>query len=91
MKKIKLLLNLNQIKYIGTYTNENCKVKELINSQYLIIEFGKTKSIKLNLKFAMIEDKKIAITLLDDKEYSIWDSLKREAIYIKGKDLLKMI
>lgn len=89
LKKCIGLINPNKIVYVGTYTKDKCKVEDLINSQYVVLEHD-NYNIAFPFKYCHFKEGKLVITLLRDKEYSIWNKKEKKAINATGIKLISL-
>lgn len=89
-KKICGLLNPKHVKYVGTYIDKSCKVDDLINSQYIVFTSVDNQfRLTLPFKYMYFVNGNIAITLLEDKLYSVWDEVNKIAINLTGDLVIK--
>lgn len=89
LKKVIGYVNPNKIVYVGTYTKDKCKVEDLINSQYVVLEHN-DYNIAFPFKYSHFKEGKLVLTLLRDKEYSIWNKKDKKAINATGIKLISL-
>lgn len=89
LKKCIGLVNPNKIVYVGTFQKDKCKVEDLINSQYVVLEHNDL-NIAFPFKYCYFKEGKLVVTVLRDKEYSIWSKKEKKAINVNGIKLISL-
>lgn len=88
MEKVRYLLNPELITYTSTYSAE-CKVPELVNSQYLNVVNNGYQLI-VPFKYCYFVNGKIVLTFNQDQKVNVWNKEKEQREDLTLKELVKI-